>query len=773
MPRFAVVAPHATIVLRARDDLGPDQERAMGESRGTPTSPRPPEDRLDSWKEIAAYLKRDVTTVQRWEKRERMPVHRHQHGTIGSVYAFGSQLDAWRQSRTLGLDEEKEPEAKAPDDAEADLGRTRSGGWRRWSAVGAAVLLVVAALATWRVFFTRPALTGTDVILLASCVNKTGNPIFDESLDKALEVKLAESPFLSIFPDTDVRETLRTMRRDPNERVTRELGIEICKRQGLKVVVVPEIAARGTGYLITLEAIDAKTRTSIARTQEEAATRDDVVASLGRAGSRLRRSLGESLSSLEKYNAPLDLATTSSLEALQAYRTGQTLYRSGKRRESIAFFDAAVALDPQFCSAYAMLGSAYHSIKDAEASRRNFAKAFELKDRRVTREENFQITALYHSSITQNVEKAAAVLASYKEAYPRSAVACNLLGVAYAQIGKTGDALREFSRAIDRSPVPSAQHYSNAAQALVILGRIDEARQLLDQWWQKGTLTPFQRTLRYRLAFLRNETSTMDRLARETPVDDVPWLELQMQLAFYRGEIGKLRALSESLVRRQSLANRQENAAATLGWHARLESYLGNRALAQKLCREAGEASRDGVLGLDNCARALADAGDRRDVDTLAARLERLLPEGTRNQKICLPLVRSLVERERGKGARALDLLVPVAPYEEGTLDVLYQRARAYEALGEHAKAAAEFERVIGHRGWSEAEVFAPLAQLGLARAYAMQGNSEDGRKAYEEFFTTWKDADPDIPILRQAKAQYGKLGTVAGAAARESGKAR
>ena len=307
----------------------------------------------------------------------------------------------------------------APSTPRPELGKKR----RLVIAAGVgALLIIVAGLAAWR-FFARPVLTGTDVILLASFVNKTDDPIFENSLDKALEIKLTESPFLSLFPEADVRETMRTMRRDPNERVTRELGIEICKRQGLKAVVVPEIVAFGSRYLITLEAIDARSQKSIARREEEAESKDKVVAALGKAGSKLRKQLGESLSSLEKYNAPLDLATTSSLEALQAYRTGQTQYRSGHRRESIAFFERAVELDPQFCSAYGMLGSAYHSIGDGEASRKNFATAFELKDRRLTQEENFQTTALYHSAITGNLEKETAVLVLYKQAYPRSASA--------------------------------------------------------------------------------------------------------------------------------------------------------------------------------------------------------------------------------------------------------------------------------------------------------------------------------------------------------------
>jgi tetratricopeptide (TPR) repeat protein len=250
---------------------------------------------------------------------------------------------------------------------------------------------------TWRSFFSRPVLTQSDVILLASLVNRTGDPIFDNSLDKALEVKLAESPFLSLLPEADVRRTMGMMRRDPNERVSPDLAIEICKRQGLKAVVVPEIDAFGSKYVITLEAIDAQNQKVIARRQEEADGKDKVIAALGKATSALRKELGESLSSLEKYNAPLDLATTSSLEALQAYKAGQTPFRAGKTREAIPFFERAVELDPQFCSAYGMLGHAYSSLSDDQNARKYFARAFELKDGRLTQEENFQVTALYHS----------------------------------------------------------------------------------------------------------------------------------------------------------------------------------------------------------------------------------------------------------------------------------------------------------------------------------------------------------------------------------------
>jgi len=649
------------------------------------------------------------------------------------------------------------------------LGRTHAF-WNRRRIVataGVAALLVVAALVARRVFFSRPILTETDVILLASFVNKTGDPIFDNSLDKALEVKLTESPFLSVLPDADVRRTMRTMRHEPGERVTQDLGIEICKRQGLKAVVVPEIAAFGSRYLITLEAIDARNQKSVARRQEEAESKDKVVAALGKAASQLRKRLGESLSSLEKYDAPLDLATTSSLEALQAYSTGRTLYHSGKRREAIPLYERAVELDPQFCSAYGALGSAYHSIGDEQASRKNFARAFELKDGRLTQEENFETTAHYHAAITGNVEKETAVLILYEQEYPRSMSAYNLLGIAHVFLGRTEEALQEFDWAINHSPVPSSSSYSNASQALLILGRFDEARKMLDQWRQKGSFTPFQTALRYRIAFLENDAATMERLVKETPGDDIPLLHLQEELAFFRGDFSKLRSLNETVVKQQGRANRMENAAYELAWQAGVESYAGNYALARKLRRQAEEVGKDSGLALMECAKALGDTGDAVQAEAVAEKLDRLFPEDTFQQKVILPVIRSVSERQRGNAVKAVDLLASVTQYPN--VLVFYHRGQAYMAAGEHAKAAADFEKLINHRGWPEWELFAPLAQLGLARAYAMQGDREDSRKAYDAFFTTWKDADPDIPILRQAKAEYRKLTATAAASASAS----
>ena len=632
--------------------------------------------------------------------------------------------------------------------------------------LASAVLIAIAAIASWRIVVARPMLTEADVVLLTSFVNKTGDPIFDNSLDKALEVKLTESPFLSLFSELGVRETMRMMRHDPTERVTRDLGIEICKRQSLKAVVVPEIAVVGSKYLITLEAIDARSQKTIARQQVEIASKDQVIAALGKAGSQLRRRLGESLSSLEKYDAPLDFATTGSLEALQSYRTGLLQFRLGKFHDAIALLQRAVALDPQFCSAYRALGAVSANLGDYEASRMYHAKAFELKDRRLTQEENFLTTAVYNIRVTGNLNKAIAELVLYTQAYPRSTIAHNVLGAAYLPMGRKEEALQEFQRALAVSRVPAVTDSGNATYTLVTLGQFGEAKKILDQWQQqRGSLGTSQMVQRYQIAFFENDIATMERLAREAPVDTF-WLRFQQQLAFLRGDSGKLRSVGETLVDEQRRAGRMENAADELAWQAQLESYLGNYAMVRKLCRAADEAGKESNSALVSCAKALAEVGDVSQAEALAAKLDRLRPEDTLNQKIHLPLIHSGIERKRGNGAKAVDLLEPVTQYEQGESQILYHRARAYLAAREPAKAAAEFQKLLDHRGWDDWAVFAPLAHLGLAQAYAMQLDREKSLKTYDDFFTTWKNADPNIPALLQAKSEHKRLAATASAAA-------
>ncbi len=600
---------------------------------------------------------------------------------------------------------------------------------RAFVAAGAAILLIVGTFASWRIFFAKPVLTGTDVILLASFVNKTGDPIFDNSLDKALQIKLTESPFLSVLPEGSVRETLRTMRRDPSEPLTRDVGIEICKRQGLKAVVVPEIAAVGSKYLITLEAIDARSQKPIARQQVEANSKEQVIAALGQAGSRLRKQLGESLGSLEQHDAPLDLATTGSLEALQAYRTGLAPLRAGKSQEAIPLFERAVELDPRFCSAYVMLGSAYHGVGDDQASRKNFARAFELKDGRLTQEENFLVTATYYWNITGNLEKENAVLVLYQQAYPRSVAAANLLGINYSMLGRNEESLQQFSWALEHSPVPSAFYYSNTSQAYMSRTGWTTPK----NYWMNGGRRDHSFLIKSICAtaslFSKTTPPPWNGWPAETPADDTSLLQLQMQFAFLRGDLKKFRATSESLVNLETSAKQTENVADELAARGQLESFLGNSALARSFCRHAGEAGSDSETTLWRCGDALAAAGEGARAEALAAKLDRMHPENTIDQKVHVPLIRSIIERERGNPAKAADLLAQAEPIGY-TLDIRYQRGLAYLAAGEPAKAAAEFEKLLAHRGSGWWPVYAPLCQLGLGRAYAMQGDREKSRRS-------------------------------------------
>jgi tetratricopeptide (TPR) repeat protein len=343
-----------------------------------------------------------------------------------------------------------------------------------------------------------------------------------------------------------------------------------------------------------------------------------------------------------------------------------------------------------------------------------------------------------------------------------------LLGINYEQRGKMEDALREFDWAIEHSPAPAVYYYANKSQVLLSMGRFDDAKKVIEEWQQKGSLFSYQLDMLYRIAFIENDTAAMERLAKEFPADDTGWLQLQMQFAFLRGDFGKFRSLSETLVNLQTRAGRMENVGDELSARGQLESFVGNYAVARNLCRHAGEWNHDSATALWRCAEAFADGGDLTRAEALAAKLDRMAPEDAIQQNVYLPLIRSVIERQRGNAVKAADLL---AQAYDSSLDVNYQRAQAYLAAGDSAKAVAELEKLLSHReaGWWQ--VYAPLSQLGIARAYAMEGDREKSRKAYDDFFTTWKDADPSIPILRQARAEYKKLTPTPSASASVSAK--
>jgi eukaryotic-like serine/threonine-protein kinase len=404
-----------------------------------------------------------------------------------------------------------------------------------------------------------------------------------------------------------------------------------------------------------------------------------------------------------------------------------------------------------------MLGASYHGIGDEEASRKNFARAFELKDKRLTQEENFLVTATYYWNVTGNLEKENAVLTLYQQVYPRSFNATNLLGINYILLGRKEEALQEFNWTIEHSPEPTAFAYSNKAAVLMSLGRYDEAKATLTEWQQKGSLFGYQKDMLYRIAFIQNDTATMDRMNREAAPDDAAWIELQMGYAYYRGDMKKFRSMSESAVNLNVRGGAAQDAADGRAARAQLEALLGNYGLTSSLCRHSVMQETDSAIELWRCAEAFADGGDLPHAEALAVKLNRIAPENTVEQKVNLPLIHSIIARQRGNPSDGADLLIQAEQYHR-TLDAPYRLGQTYLAARQPDKAAAQFQLLLDDRGSGWWQVYAPLCELGLARAYAMQGDSAKARAAYNDFFTLWKDADSNIPILQQAKAEYSIL---------------
>ena len=420
--------------------------------------------------------------------------------------------------------------------------------------------------------------------------------------------------------------------------------------------------------------------------------------------------------------------------------------RSGKIRESIPFFERAVELDPQFCSAYVMLGSSYHGIGDEEASRKNFARAFELKDKRLTQEENFLVTATYYWNITGNLEKENAVLTLYQQVYPRSVNAANLLGINYVLLGRQEEALQQFNWTIDHSPEPSAFAYSNKSQALMSLGRFDEAKATLNQWQQKGSLFSYQKDMLYRIAFFENDTATMDRLAREAAPDDTGWLELQMQFAYLRGDIKKFRSLSEAEVNLETRAGQTQDAADELAARAQLESFSETTTwlAASVAIPWQGTPTAHRAVALRRSIRR------RRRFHSRGSTGGETQPHRSRkhHRTESSSAADSFHHRPPArKRSEAADLLRQPELYRH-TLDVPYRLGQAYWRQRSRLRllCSSECSSMTVDAGWWQ--VYAPLAQLGLARAYAAASGSRERPQSLRRILRHLEGRGPEYPHL-------------------------
>jgi eukaryotic-like serine/threonine-protein kinase len=749
-------------------------------SQGTLPTVSPREDRLDSWKEIAAYLNRDVTTVQRWEKREGMPVHRHLHDQMGSVYASRAELDAWTRSRapvTPARANHDMPASVAdiPTDLlplkhDSDSGRlpaATSGavaqgepqGIRRGVIVTTGIAVVALALGSYFYFHEAPKLTDKDTIVIADFTNKTGDSVFDDTLRQGLSVQLEQSPFLSLVSDQRIQQTLRLMGQPADTRLTPEISREVCQRTGSKAVVDGSIAQIGTQYSLILRAVNCSNGESLTSAETQVSDKSRILDALGKTGSDIRNKLGESRISVQKFDTPLQQATTTSLEALRAYSLGRKSLEGGDHAAAIPLFQSAVRSDPNFAMAYANLGTAYYYIGEDNLGGASTAKAYELRDR-VSEREKFYIESHYYYILTGDIEKAQQIFELWGRIYPRDASPHNWSAVVYAQLGLEEKAL-EQSLESHRLGVNGAT-YNNLVSGNTALNRLESAAAIAREARAKGFDSPNLRFSIYTIAFLQNDTAGMkeqvDWAVGKQPEEE--WmLNTEASTAVYSGQLGKARelwrrarALAERRGTKETLAAYETDAA----WR---EVHVGNLGEARKRATAAVALStgREVACGI---APVLAMAGDAVRARSLADDLARRFTENTALRFSCLPTIQARIALSHHDPTKAIGFLQVAAPYEVGMggLYPAYLRGEAYLAAHQGVEAAAEFQKILDHRGIVGNGLIGALTHLQIGRAYALKGDTTKAKAAYQDFLVLWKDADHDIPILIAAKAEYAKL---------------
>ncbi|HLG13400.1 MAG TPA: protein kinase [Blastocatellia bacterium] len=622
------------------------------------------------------------------------------------------------------------------------------------------VVALVIAAALFFYFPRAPVLTEQDTILLADFVNTTGDPAFDGTLKQGLAVHLGQTPFLNIFPDERVREALRLMGRPADEHLTRDVGREICQRQGLKAMIVGSIASLGSRYVLTLEAVNAQTGEVMARQQTEAASKEQVLQSLGQAASALRPKLGESLRSIQKFDIQLAQATTSSLEALKAYSLGGE--RFGSYLEAIPFFERATELDPNFALAYSVLSDLYSNTGQAERAATAAEKAFALRER-VTEREKFRIAGTYYLYATGEIDKAIETFEVWKQVYPRDTVPTGALAMWYLPIGKFEKAVDEAREAMRLTPNYNPRFYLSSA--LYRLNRFDEAKATIEEMFQQKRDNMLLHINRYFIASIQGDTAAMRQQLDwlESHSSEYRSLHLQSRTAASAGQLRQARRFSRQAVELAVRRNFKDLAAFFVAAQMVNEASCGlceqARQRAQALALSRASFVQGYIPMLPSVAYALALCGDITEAQKLVDELARRYPKATLVNAIYLPVIRAAIELQRGNAEQAIQSLEVVTPYEGACwLMPPYLRGQAYLRKRAGTEAAAEFQKILDHRGWDLYSSWYVLAHLGLARAAALTGDRVKSRQAYQEFFALWKDADPDIPILIEANREYQKL---------------
>jgi eukaryotic-like serine/threonine-protein kinase len=607
------------------------------------------------------------------------------------------------------------------------------------------------------------ALTEKDSILLAEFINTTGDAAFDGTLKQALAVQLEQSPYLNLVPESRIQEALRYMGRPAGERITSEVGREIALRQGVKAMLTGSIGSLGSHYVISLDAVNAQTGDSLAREQVEAVSKEHVLQSLDRAASSLRQRLGESLASVRQFATPLEQATTSSLDALKEYSLGRAEHLKLHDNAAIPHLERAIEIDPNFAIAYATQAVVYSNLAQMQKCRDFLKKAYDLRERASERERLY-ILAHYYGEGTGEIAKQVEVYEQWNRTYPRDTLPLDNLALEYLGIGLPEKALSASSEALRLDP-KDAYSYQNLAPAYLALNRYDEAKTIAEQAAAQkldsiGTHLPL-----FMIAFIRGDRSAMQReLSWAAGTSDEPFLLIFMANA--EGSLGRMKTSRNTVQQARSAATRygmKEFASIIVAVEAVRDATYGYSDIARQESLEAlrlpGERRARALAAL-----ALAQIGDAAEAQKLADDLSRDFPSDTLLNAAQIPVVRALMDLQRKAPDEAMAVLESARKYELGfgpssaNFWPVYVRGLGFLRIQDGTKAAAEFQKILDHQGAVAVNHLYPLARLNLARAYTLQGNIPKARTAYQDFFALWKDADPDIPVLIAAKAEYAKL---------------
>jgi len=626
-------------------------------------------------------------------------------------------------------------------------------------AVGALALTVLLSAGLYWRWHRTPRLTTADTVVLADFVNTTGDPVFDGTLKQALEVALRQSPFLNMVSESSVNSTLKQMTKPSGSAVTKEVAREVCLRDGNSAYIVGSIASVGSTYVIGLQASNCQSGDTIAATQATVSSKDKVMGALGETASAVRRDLGESLASVQKFNVPLPQATTASLDALKAYSESLRLRDLGDDQAARVLLLRAVELDPNFALAYAALGLNYANLGEVNHAVENIKNAFALRDH-ATERERLYIEASYYGSVTGEADRAIEIFRVWAQSYPQDPVPYSRMASRYATIGNFPEATKEMSTALKMEP-DNAGDNGLLIKFYLAENQMEDARRIEQQVEARHLGGYVVREAKYYLAFLNDDEAVMrSQLIGDSYSSDYHLFGVQANTEAYFGRYASSRDYCQRGVDASKRNNAKETGAAWQALAALREAEAGNRDLARKDAQAALDLAPDPPVQ-SRAAIALARTGDTARAQALADALDKQHPLDTMIQSYYLPSIRAAVWIEKRRPQNAIDTLKNAETYELGGAPALfptYLRGVAYLQAGRAKEAASELQKLVDHRGVILNYVPASIVYVHLGRAQGAAGNRDEARKSYQHFLDLWKNADPDLPILKQAKAEYAKL---------------